>query len=71
MEFWKEHVTLRISMILIFFILGLTLVIFGWKMTGKLTGLGLMMLGTACLLTALAIYNKPFEDKKKKDQRNK
>lgn len=61
MEFWKEHVKLRVLLIAAFFVLGLVLVIAGWKMTGQLAGLGLMMLGVACLLVALSIYNKPFE----------
>ena len=60
MEFWKEHVKIRVLMIAAFFIVGLILVITGWKMTGQLAGLGLMMLGVACLLVALSIYNKPF-----------
>ena len=60
MEFWKEHVKLRVLLIAAFFVVGLILVITGWKMTGQLAGLGLMMLGVACLLVALSIYNKPF-----------
>ena len=36
--------------------------IVGWKMTGQLGGLGLMILGVVLLLAALMIYNKPFED---------
>ena len=63
MNFWKEHVTLRVSLISIFFILGLALVIAGWKMTGQLAGLGLMIVGVIFLLTALLVYNKPFEGK--------
>ena len=61
MNFWKEHVTLRISLISFFFIVGLALVIIGWKMTGQLTGLGIMILGVIFLLTALFVYNKPYE----------
>ena len=61
MKFWKEHVTLRCALIAAFFILGLSLVIIGWKMTGQLAGLGIMILVTACLLGALRIYNKPYE----------
>ena len=53
---------LRLSMITAFFVVGLILVIAGWKMTGQLGGLGLMILGTVLLLAALMIYNKPFED---------
>ena len=45
--------------------LAVALVIFGWTMTGQLAGLGIMILGVALLLAALAIYNKPFEDGKK------
>lgn len=66
MQFWKEHTHLRTALIAIFFMLGLLLLIVGWKMTGKLTGLLLMLLGLALLLTALAIYNKPFEESKPK-----
>ena len=47
------------------FVLAITLVIVGWTMTGELAGLGIMILGVALLLAALAIYNKPFEDGKK------
>ena len=62
MKFWKEHMGLRLSLITAFFVVGLILVIVGWKMTGQLGGLGLMVLGTVLLLAALMIYNKPFED---------
>lgn len=68
MEFWKEHVKLRVLLIAVFFVLGVGLVIFGWKMTGQLAGLGLMMLGVVFLLTALSVYNKPFETKSRRDQ---
>lgn len=49
-----------------FFVAGLFMVIIGWKMTGKLAGLGLMIIGVVFLLTALSVYNKPFETPKKK-----
>ena len=42
------------------------LLIVGWKMTGQLAGLGLMIVGLILLLSALMIYNKPFEDTKKR-----
>lgn len=61
MEFWKEHVALRVILIALFFILGIALVIGGWKMKGQLNGLGIMIVGVVCLLAALAIYNKPFD----------
>lgn len=61
MQFWKEHVSLRIALILVFFVVGLALIVFGWKMTGKLAGLGIMIIGVILLIEALMIYNKPFE----------
>ena len=54
MKYWKEHVGLRLGLIFAFFVAGMVLLIVGWKMTGQLAGLGLM------------IYNKPFEDTKKR-----
>lgn len=66
MEFWKEHVKLRVALIAVLFAVGLAMIIGGWKMTGKMTGLVLMLLGLVCLLVALAVYNKPFENPKGK-----
>ena len=66
MNFWKEHTSLRAALIILFFIVGLILVVVGWTMTGKLAGLGLMLVGIILLLTALFIYNKPYQDKKNK-----
>ena len=65
MNFWKEHTSLRAALIILFFVVGLILVVAGWKMTGKLAGLGLMLVGIVLLLTALLVYNKPYQDKKK------
>ena len=64
MNFWKEHTGLRICLIALFFAVGLALVIGGWTMTGQMTGLVIMLFGGALLVLALAIYNKPFQDKK-------
>ena len=66
MNYWKEHTTLRLILMLATFVLGIFLLIYGWKQTGQLGGLGLMLLGTALLLVTLALYNKPFEDPKKR-----
>ena len=66
MQFWKEHTGLRAVLMLVTFVLGIFLLIYGWKQTGQLGGLGLMLLGTALLLVTLALYNKPFEDPKKR-----
>lgn len=64
MRFWKEHGNLRFIIIIVFFVTGLAMVIGGWKLTGKVPGLALMIFGLALLLAALMIYNKPFEDPK-------
>ena len=61
-KFLKEHVGIKIGLITIFFLIGMVLIIAGWKMTGKLEGLGIMILGLILLLVALFIYNKPYED---------
>ena len=63
MNFWKEHTTLRGILILLFFVLGIVLTVVGWKMTGQLKGLGIMLAGIVCLLTALFVYNKPYQGK--------
>lgn len=65
MKFWKEHMGLRALLMLIFAVVGLALVIIGWKMTGQMAGLIIMIVGVILLLTALLLYNKPFEDPKK------
>ena len=62
MNFWKEHATLRGILILLFFVVGVVLTIVGWKMTGKLEGLGLMLVGVVCLLTALFVYNAAYKN---------
>lgn len=61
MKFWKEHASLRIILIALFFLAGMALVVAGWKMTGKMTGLVMMLAGLVLLLAALMIYNKRFE----------
>ena len=60
MKFWKEHAKLRVLLIAILFVAGVAATIWGWKLTGKLAGLGIMIAGVALLLVALWIYNKPF-----------
>ena len=61
MNFWKKHVTLRLLLIVLFFVLGMVLTVVGWKMTGKLEGLGIMCVGVIFLLTALFVYNAPYK----------
>ena len=60
MNFWKNHAALRGILIALFFVLGLVLTLVGWNMTGKLEGLGLMLVGIVLLLTALFVYNAPY-----------
>ena len=57
MNFWKKHLSLRAVLIILFFVVGLVLTLVGWEMTGELLGLGLMLVGVICLLTALFVYN--------------
>ena len=63
MEFWKAHPALRIVLMAVLFVLAMALVVAGWKMTGELAGLGIMVAGVALLLVVLALYNRPFQDK--------
>ena len=60
--FWKDHPTLRVVLMLVLFVLAVVLVVSGWKMTGKLAGLGIMLVGVALLLAVLAIYNAAYQD---------
>ena len=62
MNFWKEHTTLRGILIVLFFVIGMVLTVAGWKMTGKLEGLGLMLVGIVFLLTALFVYNAMYKN---------
>ena len=62
MNFWKEHATLRGILILLFFVLGMILTVAGWKMTGQLAGLGLMLVGIVLLLVALFVYNAAYKN---------
>ena len=64
MNYWKEHITLRLTLMVILFVVGVILTFVGWGMTGKISGLVLMMLGLALLLAALYLYNKPFQEPK-------
>ena len=57
MKFWKNHLILRAILIVLFFVVGVALTLVGWSMTGKLLGLGLMLVGIVLLLTALFVYN--------------
>ena len=60
--FWKNHEKLRVFLIALFAVLGLVLTFVGWKMTGKLVGLGIMCVGMVFLLAALFVYNALYKD---------
>ena len=66
MNFWKEHVKLRLALMLLFSVAGIALTIYGWTLTKQITGLVTMMIGVGMLLAALWIYNRPFVTKKTK-----
>ena len=66
MNFWKEHVVLRMTLMLLFSVAGIALTIYGWTLTKQITGLLIMVLGVLLLLAALWIYNRPFVTKKTK-----
>ena len=68
--FWKNHPALRMVLMLVLFVLSIALVTAGWKMTGQLAGLGIMLLGVALLLAVLALYNAPIgiEEKRGKGE---
>ena len=60
--FWETHPALRIVLMIVLFVLSIALVVAGWKMTGQLAGLGIMLVGVALLLAVLAIYNAIYQD---------
>ena len=60
--FWKTHPALRIVLMIVLFVLSIALVVAGWKMTGQLAGLGIMLVGVALLQAVLAIYNATYQD---------
>ena len=60
--FWKTHPALRTMLMIVPFVLSIALVVAGWKMTGQLAGLGIMLVGVALLLAVLAIYNATYQD---------
>ena len=60
--FWKNHPALRIVLMIVLFVLSIALVVAGWRMTGQLAGLGIMLVGVALLLAVLAIYNATYQD---------
>lgn len=60
--FWKTHPALRIVLMIVLFVLSIALVVAGWKMTGQLAGLGIMLVDVALLLAVLAIYNATYQD---------
>ena len=66
MKYWKEHRTLRAVLMLATFLLGIALMLYGWSLTGKLGGLGLMLVGVALLLVTLWLYNARFAEPRRR-----
>ncbi len=60
-QFLKDHAALRMILIALTFVLGMVLVFMGWRMTGQLNGLLIMVGGVASLILSLYIYNKPYQ----------
>lgn len=60
MKFWKDHAVLRIVLMVLFFVVGLVLVLYGWGLTGEMKGLILMLVGIVLMLTTLLIYNQRY-----------
>ncbi|MBS6136731.1 MAG: hypothetical protein KH706_09380 [Faecalibacterium prausnitzii] len=58
----ESNPMVRVILMLVLFVLALVLVVAGWKMTGQLAGLGLMIVGVALLLAVLYIYNNKYQD---------
>lgn len=65
-KFLKENEKLRMILIAVLFVVSFVMLISGWKMTGQLAGLGIMVIGVFALVFALMIYNAPFTEPKKK-----
>ncbi len=65
-QFWKEHTGLRLVLMLVTFAAGMVLIVCGWRQTGQLVGLGVMLLGLVLLLVTLWLYNIVFTDPKYK-----
>ena len=63
MRFWQNHPALRVVLMAALFVLAMALIVAGWKMTGELAGLGIMVVGVFLLLVVLALYNEPYRDK--------
>lgn len=66
MKFLKEHNWIRTALVAVFFVIGMVLTIFGWKMTGELLGLGIMIVGIILMLTGLFVYNSQYKIRNKK-----
>lgn len=58
----ESNPMVRMILMLVLFVLALVLVVAGWKMTGQLAGLGIMIVGVALLLAVLYIYNNKYQD---------
>ena len=66
--YWKNHPALRMILMLVLFVLALVLVVSGWKMTGQLAGLGIMLVAWHCCWQYWPFTTQPIriEDKRGK-----
>lgn len=53
---------LRIVLMLLSFLGGISLVFLGWTFTGEMLGLIIMLTGVVLLLLALLFYNYPYKN---------
>ena len=61
MKFWKEHPALRMVIMATTFVIGMILLIVGWKMQGQMNGLLIMIVGVILMLICLGVYNQRFQ----------
>ena len=64
MKFWTEHTALRSLLMIVFFVAGLAMIMWGYGFTGQIKGLFAMLAGLALLLADLWLYNIVFTDPK-------
>ena len=58
---YNANSRIRSLIIAALFVIGMSLVYFGWTMTGRMTGLLIMLLGVVLFLAAIFVYNKPYK----------
>ena len=59
---FKADSKLRIFLMVLSFLGGIALVLYGWTFTGQMLGLIIMLSGVLLLLLALLFYNLPYKN---------